>query len=299
MATAETEAAIGWVWPSRMRSAHGLRLLLLLLPWLHWLLVGDLLLLGGRLLLSSYLLLLLQSLLLHLGSRLRLLLRQRCCLCFLLCSQCRLLFFKLSQPLLLRSLPFFRLFLLLFHDFNFPCLVLCHLFLVALILLLCPRLNFIVLAFNVLVGEVCEDTLATTGNDWTPYCFERVAVDLNILQLFVFAEEVWQLLNVVVEQSKLVQVRHVVKQSRWHFLDLILTQVQCVDARVRLATEFVHACHLVHVQMDLTQVRHVSQDVGDGRQCVTVEVDVGQAGPVNVLLLEALRVEESSEVVLR
>lgn len=54
------------------------------------------------------------------------------------------------------------------------------------------------------------------------------------------------------------------KQGNRQFLNLVLAEVEGVDASISLATELVNARDLVHVQVDLAEIWHVSQDVGDG-----------------------------------
>lgn len=50
--------------------------------------------------------------------------------------------------------------------------------------------------------------------------------------------------------------------------------------------------------MDLPQIGQESEDIGNGRQLVPIQVDVAQAWPINVFPSEPFRVEERREVVL-
>lgn len=114
----------------------------------------------------------------------------------------------------------------------------------------------------------------------------------------MLAQKIWQLLDIVVQQSQLRQVFQIEKQGGGHFLDLVLPEIDSVNVLIRITAELSHARHLVHVQVDLPQIGQEAEDVGNLRQLVPVQVDVVQSWPVYVLPLQAFGVKECHEVVL-
>lgn len=111
-----------------------------------------------------------------------------------------MLLFDLSEPLLLCALLLLLLLLFLSYNLYFPRLVLSLLLFVFLALLLGPCLDLVIGALNIFVGQVSQNALTTTSNNWAPNRFQRIAVYLNILQLFVLSKKIRQLLDVIVQQ---------------------------------------------------------------------------------------------------
>ena len=130
-----------------------------------------------------------------------LLLSFSCCqFSFLLCSYRSLLrLLNLSKSLLFST---FTLFLLAltdffeFHSLHFKCR---YLLLIFLILLFCPWFDFVVLAFDVFISQILQNTLTASGDDRASNRLQRITIHLNILQLLMFSKEIWQTLDVVVE----------------------------------------------------------------------------------------------------
>lgn len=50
--------------------------------------------------------------------------------------------------------------------------------------------------------------------------------------------------------------------------------------------------------MNLSQIRHVAQNVWNGSQLVAIQIDICQTGPVYILLLKIILIIEVSKVIL-
>jgi len=65
--------------------------------------------------------------------------------------------------------------------------------------------------------------LAASINDLSSDAFQRISVNLNILDFVMLTNEIWQLLDIIVLQSQLAQSFKIVNQGYWNLSDFVTT----------------------------------------------------------------------------
>jgi len=88
---------------------------------------------------------------------------------------------------------------------------------------LSPLFNNVVFSFDVFICEILEDSLAASINDLSSDAFQRISVNLNILDFVMLTNEIWQLLDIIVLQSQLAQSFKIVNQGYWNLSDFVTT----------------------------------------------------------------------------
>ena len=72
----------------------------------------------------------------------------------------------------------------------------------------------------------------------------------------------------------MIEVFEIEYEGCGHLLNFILSQIESVDADVRLPTKFIHTRNFVHVEVNLPQIRHKSKYIWNCRQIISIEIDV-------------------------
>ena len=119
-----------------------------------------------------------------------------------------------------------------------------------------PWLNNVVSVLYVLFSQAGHYSRSPLFDNLSSQGLQGITLNNQIHQVSMESQKRWQLLNIVVYQTKVIKPLEEVYKGDRQRSDLVVAEVKHFQVAKSRSAQHLHTSHFIHVQMKLTKFRH-------------------------------------------